>query len=128
MLLVHNERKYYEKLMGYIQDFERCGEIRDEVVETGDYKKGNKTKKITDKIFNIARTSDEKEEFYLTILEMSKSPSIITTCCVQMMKLELHPVLARKNLEEIADIDSVFGFNARKFLEEWDKGNIKPVN
>jgi len=117
-------------LMFYIDEYEKNGIIRDEANRTGNYKVNNMAYKKMEKIFKIAIESSQKEEFFLAILNTSKSPSTLITCCAHMMKLNIHMDLARKKLEEIAykkGEKSIFSFNAKMFLQEWDAGNIKQI-
>lgn len=47
-----------------------------------------------------------------------------------MMKLKVHSDVARKKLEEIQnnkEYHTILRSNAKLFLQEWDKGNIKPI-
>ena len=119
-----------DNLFNYVEKFIKCGQIQDEAMFTGEYKSSNKTLKITENIFELAKESDDREKFYLEILDVSNSPSALITCCAHMMKLDIKPNLARKKLEEIRDDEKyhpIFSFNAKMFLSEWDKGNIKKV-
>jgi len=119
-----------KKLLDYLERFEKYGKIRDISNLDGDYKSGNKAYKEMEKIFEMAKESDDREKFYLEILNVSNSPSALITCCAHMMKLDVKSNLARKKLEEIRDggkYHPIFSFNAKMFLSEWDKGNIKKV-
>jgi len=86
----------------------------------GDYKANNSAFKKTEKIFDLARPCEQREEFYLTILNTSTSPSALITCCAHMLKLDVMPDVARKKLEEIADNSekSFRRFEAKMFLSE----------
>lgn len=118
-----------KSIMNYLDDFEKYGIIQDDAIKTGEYKKANATVKKLEKILLVAKDDSENEKFYLTILEKSKSKSAIITACSQMLKLNIKNDLARKELEKIANSSekSMHRMSARMFLQEWDKGNIKPI-
>ena len=114
--------------MNYFTRFEELGRIRDEANLSGDNKLGNKAYKEMEKIYERAVGDSDKEKFYLGIIEMSSSPSALITCCAHMMRMNIKSGIARKKLEEIAKNSTyhpIFQFNAKMFLTEWDKGNIK---
>lgn len=82
------------------------------------------------KIFEKSINDDSKEKFYLEILATAQDASTITACCVYMMKLNIYPDITRKKLEELIeckDYHPIFIFNVKMVLQEWDKGNIKPI-
>ncbi|MEG0415791.1 MAG: hypothetical protein RR565_06605 [Erysipelothrix sp.] len=118
-----------KSIMNYLEDFEQYGIIQDEAIETGEYKKANATVKKLEKILLVAKEDSESEKFYLTILKKSKSKSAIITACSQMLKLNINAEVARNELEKIANSSekSMSRMSAKMFLQEWDKGNIKPI-
>jgi len=119
-----------KKLMDYLNEFIECGTIQDTATLNGDYKANNKAYKKTEKIFSLAKDNYDSEEFYLAILATTVSASALTTCCAHMMKLKVQSDVARKKLEEIQknkEYHPIFRSNVKLFLQEWDKGNIKPI-
>lgn len=117
-----------KSICDYLNDFEECGKIIDKASLDGDYKANNKAFKKTEKIYAIAKNSDEAENFYLTALKESSSVSTIIACCAHMMRLNIQPKLARRKLEKVRknrNYPAILTFDAEMFLEEWDKGNIQ---
>lgn len=119
-----------KKLLDYLTEFDDLGKLRDEASINGDYKSGNKAYKKMEKIFELAKRSDDKEVFYLNVLNIASCATSLTTCSAHMMRLNIYPELARKKLEDVAnskEYHPILTFNAEMFLKEWDKGNIKPI-
>jgi len=120
-----------KELMDYLEDYLESCRVHGESTLNGNYKEGNKAYKKIDKIFNIAKNSDDQEAFYLEILEKSNNANTLTWCCINMLKLSIKPKMARAKLKEIAkdkNIHPIFKSNAQLTLQEWDKGNIKPID
>lgn len=121
---------YKKKLMNYINEFLEYGNIQGECTLNGDFKKGNKAYDKCEAIFNIAKNDVEKEKFYTIILNTAIDANTLTKCCAHMLKLNINKKIAIEKLNEITLDESfhpVFRFNAKMFLQEWNKGNIKPV-
>lgn len=124
-----------KELMDYRDEYIKCGKIQEESTLTGNFEKNNKTFKKLQKILKVASESDEKEMFYLSIINNISEASTLTNCCADMMKLSIKQNLARAELEEMIkskkingkDCHPIFISNAKLFLQEWDKGNIKPI-
>lgn len=120
-----------KQLEDYINEYIRNGEIQGRAFLTGEYKEGNKAFSKMEKIIRKVEKIEENENFYLTILKKSDDANTITCCCGQMLKLQIEPQLARKKLEEIKNSKNnhpILVFNAKMFLQEWDRGNIKTNN
>lgn len=119
-----------KKLLDYLNEFIECGKIQGECMLNGDFKAGNKAYKKTEAILNIAKNDDEKEKFYTMILNTATDANTITKCCSHMLRLNIKTEIARQKLNNIAKdktIHPVLMSNAKLFLQEWDKGNIKPI-
>ena len=124
-----------KSLMDYHDDYIEYSRIQEEATFTGDYKASNKTYKKMQKILALAIESDEKEKFFLDILDRASDATTLTHCCADMMKLNIQPKLARERLEEMIrtkkikgkECHPIFVSDAKLFLEEWDKGHIKPI-
>ena len=99
----------------------------------GDYKSSNKAFNKIKKILSIASESDEKEMFFLSIIDIANNATTLTNCCADMMRFNIHPNYARERLEKMiktkkidgVECHPIFISNAKLFLQEWDKGNIK---
>lgn len=119
-----------KELMDYLDEFIEYGKTQGECMLNGDYKRGNKAYNKTEMIFNKAINSLEKETFYNTILNSTDDANTLTKCCAHMLRLNINPKIVRKKLKALAkdnNIHPIFKSNAKMFLQEWDKGNIKPI-
>ena len=126
-----NKKENMKKnIMNYLDDFEKYGLIQEEASESGEYKKANATLKKLEEILWIAKVDSNSEEFYLKILSTSKRKCTLINACAHMMKLNIQTDLARKELEKIANNPekSIDRLSARLFLQEWDNGNIRPLD
>jgi len=119
-----------KELMDYLEEFIECGKTQGCCMLNGDYKRGNKAYNKTEKIINIAVNSLEKETFYNTILNSTNDANTLTKCCAHMLRLDINTTIARIKLKELVndkEIHPIFRSNAKLFLQEWDKGNIKHI-
>lgn len=117
-----------KNLLDYTEKFKELGKIRDDSTLSGNYKVNNAAYKKMYKILDMAKQSEDKEQFYLNILTTTTSPTTIITCCAHMLKLNIKPQKAKKKLKEIQknkSIPPIFASEAKLFLQEWEKGNIK---
>lgn len=120
-----------KQLMEYLKEFVECSELQGRCMLNGDYKLGNKAYAKTEKILQIAKNDEQKEDFYTTILNSTDDANTLIKCCAHMFRLGINPKTAREKLQDIASdsqIHPLLKSDARLFLQEWDKGNIKPVN
>ena len=119
-----------KELINYIEEYIKNGEIQGATFITGEYKKGNKAFNKMERIIDKVRDLGEENKFFLSIFEKSKDVNTLTCCCANMLKFQIEPQKARKKLEEIKkskEINPILAFNAKMLLQEWDKGNIKPI-
>jgi len=119
-----------KELMDYLDEFIECGKIHGECTLNGDYKKGNEAYSKLEKIIMVAKDSNQKENFYKLILNTVIDIDTLTACCAHMLRLDINTKTARIKLKELAnnnEIHPIFKSNAKMFLQEWDKGNIKPI-
>ncbi|SKA04388.1 hypothetical protein [Anaerorhabdus furcosa] len=96
----------------------------------GHFKAGNKAYKKTEAILNIAKNDEEKEKFYTMLLNTATDANILTKCCAHMLRLSINTEIARQKLNSIAKdktIHPLLMSNAKLFLQEGDKGNIKSI-
>ena len=119
-----------KQLLDYFDEFIEFGKIQGECMLNGDFKTSNKAYKKTEAILNIAKNDGEKEKFYTMILSSATDANTLTKCCAHMLRLGINAEMARKKLNNIAldeTIHPILKSNAKLFLQEWDKGNIKPI-
>lgn len=125
--------KRKKDLMDYLEQYIIAGKIQGECMLNGDYKKSNQAYKNLQKILNFAKNStiQEVEAFYNTILNSTAEPNTVTSCCADMLVLGVNTKLAKESLLKVSkdiNIHPILKSNAQLFLQEWDKGNIKPIN
>lgn len=119
-----------KRLLDYLNEFIECGRIQGECMLNGDFKTGNKAYKKMEAILNIAKNDEENEKFYTMILNTATEANTLTKCCAHMLKLSINTEMARNKLNKIAmdkTIHPVLRSNAKLFLQEWNKGNIKQI-
>lgn len=117
-----------KELIDYIEEYIKYSEIQGRTFITGEYKTGNKAFRRMEEIVDKVKGLGKENKFFLSIYEKSSDANTLTCCCVNMLKFQIEPQKARRKLEDIKnskDIHPIFVFNARIFLQELDKGNIK---
>jgi len=121
-----------KELMDYINEFIESGILHGASIFNGDYKAANKSYKKMEKIFQLAINCENREMFYKSVLQATQDISTIIWCYLHMLRLNIDSKEAEKGLLEISKggdgIPPILATSARMTLQEWEKGNIKPVD
>ena len=116
-----------EQNIKYIKEFDEYCREWDLFLNQGNYKKANLYYKKIKNIYERISISDEKELFYLTLMNEYENIRTLSTACTQMLILGINIELAEENLRQISIMvndKSSAVFSSKMVLQEWEKGNL----